>query len=198
MVEHVNITDPDVHEPKGASTASANQVYIANGSGSGVWTLHRDTGWGNYNDLSSGSQVFNTTASKLQIDGGGSESSSSYLPRSIRGSSELWDTTNDKITPIAVGDAYTVRLNLSIASKTGSPNYLNLELDIGGLTSPSNVILVKPLSTLSSTPYEMSNTFSIYTLSTFLANGGQIFLSTDTGTVTVDDASVLITRTHYE
>lgn len=37
-IVHSTITDPDLHEPKGASTASAGQVYLANGSGSGTWT----------------------------------------------------------------------------------------------------------------------------------------------------------------
>jgi hypothetical protein len=37
MAEHVDITDPEIHEPKGASTATANQVYSADGAGSGTW-----------------------------------------------------------------------------------------------------------------------------------------------------------------
>lgn len=36
-IQHKLITDPDIHEPKGTSTALANQVYAANGSGSGSW-----------------------------------------------------------------------------------------------------------------------------------------------------------------
>lgn len=37
MVEHVNIADPDIHEPKGIAAASVGQVYIADGAGSGAW-----------------------------------------------------------------------------------------------------------------------------------------------------------------
>jgi len=37
-IQHSVITDPDIHEPKGASTASLGEVYIANGSGSGDWS----------------------------------------------------------------------------------------------------------------------------------------------------------------
>jgi hypothetical protein len=37
MTEHVAITDPQIHEPKGISTAAAGTVYKANGSGSGTW-----------------------------------------------------------------------------------------------------------------------------------------------------------------
>lgn len=38
MSTHSSLTDPELHEPKGASTATAGQVYIANGSGSGSWS----------------------------------------------------------------------------------------------------------------------------------------------------------------
>lgn len=38
MTVHKNLTGADLHEPKGADTALSGQVYVANGSGSGVWT----------------------------------------------------------------------------------------------------------------------------------------------------------------
>lgn len=37
MPEHVVITDPNIHEPKGASTAAAGQTYVSDGLGSGSW-----------------------------------------------------------------------------------------------------------------------------------------------------------------
>lgn len=36
-IQHSAITDPQVHEPKGASTASADTVYVSDGVGSGTW-----------------------------------------------------------------------------------------------------------------------------------------------------------------
>ena len=36
-IEHDSIADGERHEPKGISTASANQVYVSNGAGSGSW-----------------------------------------------------------------------------------------------------------------------------------------------------------------
>lgn len=38
---HSTLTGSDLHEPKGIASATAGQVYISNGSGSGTWT---DTG----------------------------------------------------------------------------------------------------------------------------------------------------------
>lgn len=36
-IEHVNIPDGERHEPKGASTATVDQVYASDGAGSGEW-----------------------------------------------------------------------------------------------------------------------------------------------------------------
>lgn len=36
-IEHNVITDPEIHEPKGISTAAANEMYVADGAGSGAW-----------------------------------------------------------------------------------------------------------------------------------------------------------------
>jgi len=44
-VNHGTLTDPYLHEPKGISSASAGEVYIADGAGSGAWTQgHRHVG----------------------------------------------------------------------------------------------------------------------------------------------------------
>lgn len=36
-IEHSLIADPDIHEPKGIASASAGEVYIADGAGGGSW-----------------------------------------------------------------------------------------------------------------------------------------------------------------
>ena len=37
MAEHVDLTDPYLHEPKGIAAAGAGTVYVADGAGSGSW-----------------------------------------------------------------------------------------------------------------------------------------------------------------
>lgn len=39
-IQHAVITDPDIHEPKGISTAAAHTHYKADGLGSGAWEHH--------------------------------------------------------------------------------------------------------------------------------------------------------------
>ena len=193
-INHSALSDPYLHEPKGIASASDHQVYVSNGAGSGAWTTW-PTGWGFYAD-NGAAQTFNTTAAKMLIDGAGATTETSYLPPAIRGTGQLWDTTNSKITPIANGDAYDVRLSLPVTGETGSPTEVQVELDIGGGATPSISILSVFRSTGRSTPYTVTVAFPIFSLSTFLSNGGQIFLTTDTGSVTVTNPTILITRTH--
>jgi len=37
VIAHKNLTDPQLHEPKGISAADGGAVYVADGVGSGVW-----------------------------------------------------------------------------------------------------------------------------------------------------------------
>lgn len=36
-MEHINIPEGQIHEPKGITLSASNRVYIANGAGSGSW-----------------------------------------------------------------------------------------------------------------------------------------------------------------
>lgn len=39
MPEHANVDPSNIHEPKGANSASVNTTYISDGAGSGSWSL---------------------------------------------------------------------------------------------------------------------------------------------------------------
>jgi hypothetical protein len=43
MSTHSALTGADLHEPKGADSASAGQVYVATGAGSGTWSARQYT-----------------------------------------------------------------------------------------------------------------------------------------------------------
>ena len=161
-VEHSTLTSSELHEPKGISSAASGKVYVADGTGSGDWTTMQPsiTGWGYYLDDAT-EQTFNTTAAKLSIDGDGTASTEAYLPLDIRGFTSLWDTTNDKITPTAVGDAYDIRLNLPVTSRT-SANYAEVVLDIGGTSSPTNVINTSRIEVDRAAPFSHSIPIQIF------------------------------------
>ena len=191
-IEHVNITDPNIHEPKGVAAASVGQVYVADGSGSGDWSTYNWHGWADYADGATGNQVFNQTAAKIQIDSG--TVVGTYLPLAIRGTGNLWNGTSDKITPIVLGDAYMVRLTLPFTAESGAPTLLTLKVDISGTTAPSNVVNEIDIPFTKTPSFNHDVSFPIYITQTFMTNGGQLFLTCDAGTVTVNSPSIFITR----
>ena len=42
MAEHSTLTGANLHEPKGVASATASQVYVSDGAGSGTWTDTQD------------------------------------------------------------------------------------------------------------------------------------------------------------
>lgn len=152
-------------------------------------------GWGVYEDgeTSPATQVLTTTPQILSIDGLGSNTNIDYLPLDIRGVGQLW--SENKITPVAIGDSYNLRIDLEVAAKTGSPTYIDFVLDIGGQPIVSIPIVERVISSPKTPPYTLSVGFPIFCLTTFRTNGGEIFLSTDTGTLTISERRILIIRT---
>jgi hypothetical protein len=139
-------------------------------------------------------QAISTTEVKLLIDGEAANSSRARLPNAIRDSGFLWDTVNNKITPIVIGDSYDLRVIIEISALSGNPTELTLGLDIGGGAAPSIVIAqdTRPIKGLTK-PVIFS--FPIFDETTFKTNGGQIFLNTETGTATISSRSIFIVRT---
>ena len=151
-------------------------------------------GWGFYTDDEVDTQVITTTPSKLTINGLGGQTNTDYLPAEILGTGELWDTTNNKVTPIGLGDGYTLRLDIEIILEGANPSEMVAQFDIGGGATPTIVIVERLVTTGKSLPYTVSMDFPYFTLATFVANGAQIFLSTDTGTVTLGKKQISIHR----
>lgn len=189
---HSALSGADLHEPKGILSAPAGQVYRSNGSGGGAWT-HIPGGWGYYQHDGT-AQVFDTTDKKLKINGSGTLSNNSYLPRVIRGSGTLWDTTNHKITPIALGDSYTTRIDLPISAKSGTPTELSVKFDVGGDVTPTLVALQHFEAVSKTAPFTISFTVPFWVISTTKTNGVQLFLKVDAGTLSILNPSISIFR----
>lgn len=220
-IQHKNIPEAQLHEPKGASSAASGTVYVSTGTGTGNWQspvsalgvgvdegkvlrstssntaewVYPPEGWGFYLHSGTG-QVLNTTASKLIIDGAGAASESSYLPRDIRGTgTELWSTADNKMLPIAEGDFYQVRIDIPVVSETGTVTDITIQLDIGGAATPTTIITEGYEIGGRDTPYIVRSSFPVFSGSTFLANGGQVFVKTNAGTITIGSPQILIERT---
>ena len=158
--------------------------------------LYNVTGWANYAD--SVASTINVTSANTLITNNklGANTNETYLPLEIRGSGTLF--AGNKITPIRLADAYDVRFNLTISAKSGNPTLIDFILDIGGLATPTIQIAERILTAEKSAPYSTSFTIPIFALATFIANGGQLFAKVDTGSITISNRSIFITRTHSE
>lgn len=195
MPLHSALTDANgIHEPKGISTATNGQVYIANGASSGNWKSF-PTGWGYYQH-SGAAQNITTTNTKLIINGLGTLTNTTYLPAEIRGTGQLWSTTNNRIAPIRLGDAYETRIDLPITARTTATE-LRISYDISGGTSPTSIILSTYDPVTRTPPHTLSITVPILvTTNTVLTNGIQLFLAVDAGNISITDPSISIIRTH--
>lgn len=148
-MEHKNIPNDGLHEPKNIVFASAGDVYTADGSGSGTWEppvprgiqsaqqgqvyvaggggsgqwSFMPGGWAIYDD-SGLSFTANTTESALTIDGMGPLTNEDYLPRTAP--SPLWDSF--EFTPVSGGDVYGIEVVFEIEVVAGASS---LEVRIG-------------------------------------------------------------------
>lgn len=154
------------------------------------------TGWGFYQDGETTpiTQLITTVPQKLSIDGAGAQTETSFLPKAIRGNSDLWDIVNNKITPIVIGDSYDVGIDIEITAKSGGVTQIEMVLDIGGGAGITNPVITLDTFVGKTPPFTKRINFLMFSLSTFLLNGGQIFLSTDTGDVTIGSRQITISR----
>lgn len=61
-IQHRNIADPEIHEPKGVASAASGTLYVANGSGSGTWSNPAPT------SLSNTTANFSVAGGKLVVN----------------------------------------------------------------------------------------------------------------------------------
>jgi len=64
-IEHKNIANDNLHEPKDVSTASANNVYLADGAGSGNWRHPSPHGGWYYSNIGTGTTYSTPTSYTL-------------------------------------------------------------------------------------------------------------------------------------
>lgn len=155
------------------------------------------TGWAFYND---GNTVTTTVPSgvgnavKFSVDGLGANTTSAFSPRVVRGVSEMWDTSTDKMIPITLGDSSNVRIAFALTAKGANPSIITIVFDIGGASGITIPVYTTSLTTPNTFPRSVTLVAPVFSLATFLLNGGQIFMYTDSGTLDVENRQILIQR----
>lgn len=201
-VQHSSLTDPNLHEPKGISTATSDQVYISNGSASGTWTnVNRTpgTGWGQYSNsvyVNTTYLAITSTATVLPFD---TNANVTQLPITLDGStSPLMDLSTETLLFVSAGDMHSITLSFVIATVASSPNYIDLTLygSSDGLTPYTTKLGETTVPVLKSADQYMTQS-SLFPVTANMAQyGARIKLKTDTGTANIKDINILTTRVH--
>lgn len=135
-VEHSAITDPDIHEPKGVAAATAGEVYVADGAGSGDWVPLQDIYTGVIANVSSAETVYipianaGTVAKVVTVlEGAITVADATVTPKNSAGSS-MGDITV-AYTSSAAGDVDT--LTPATNNTVTANSFMTIETD-GGST----------------------------------------------------------------
>lgn len=131
MPEHSTITDPDIHEPKGISSAVANTLYVADGSGSGDWKTPWTTWWWNY-DHSATTATELTSGVKTDLDNDASGAANLNFNK-LPSATDIWDSSTNSFDWVAggcsLGDQITLRVDLTYTTNSTNDGFA-LELDL--------------------------------------------------------------------
>lgn len=105
----------------------------------------------------------------------------------------FWDPINNRFLPDRNGDFYHLRLSFSTTADKNNAQGV-VELDIGGSQGviwSSDIFYTKGANVVIDTAFAIP----VYTLATFIANGGQFYITTSEN-ATVYDIQLLIFRTY--
>lgn len=166
------------------SDADMNEIKTS------VNALYNVAGWVEYKDLT------NTVSSKQSLTAGqqnaltidGASTIKTYKPLGM-GSSELW--ASNKITPLALGDAYQIRIDFQ-AEIANANGYFDFGIYIDGAVGYA----VQDTFTFpkgSGVAHRFSINFLIYCLDTFLANKGELRVN-PSHTMLVWDKRIILSR----
>ena len=152
------------------------------------WAFYRDNQYTELSPLISNDEIIYLTNNGL-----GATTEKSYLPDT----GELWDATNNKIIASGVGDAFVMRIDFKAKAQKNF-SYFSIGIDIGD-GSPI-VIVEKTLSMVKGINVEetFSETFLGFSLNTFDANGGKVFIDTvaDSANISIYDIGINIAKVY--
>jgi hypothetical protein len=200
-VQHSSLTDPNLHEPKGVAAASANQLYLSNGSGSGTWTnVNRfpGTGWGKYTNttyVGTTALAVSTTEVLLPFT---TDDTVTQLPISYTGTtSGLMNLASETLQFVSTGDLHAVTVTFKVYSVSGSPTFVNLILYGSSDGTTYSTLLGDKTVPLSKGAGQIIVETSLFPVtSNMVSHGARIYVVTNTGTANLIDIGLISARVH--
>lgn len=200
-VQHSSLTDPNIHEPKGISTASTNQLYLSNGSGSGTWTNANrfpGTGWGKYtNTTYVGTTALAVTNTPVLLPFTTNDTVS-QIPITLTGTtSSLMNLSTETLEFIASGDLHSITLTFQVYTTTGSP--VHMDMIIYGSsdgTTYANRLGETTVALTKGAGQVITETALFPVTSDMVSHGARIYLATNTGTANIINIGLVSARVH--
>lgn len=200
-VQHSSLTDPNLHEPKGVAAASANQLYLSNGSGSGTWTnVNRfpGTGWGKYTNttyVGTTALAISTTDVLIPFT---TDDTVTQIPISYTGvTSSLMNLSTEALQFVSAGDLHAITLTFEVYSVSGSPASIDLILygSSDGSTyattlGETTVSLIKGAGQI------ITETMLLPVTSNMVSHGAKIYAVTNSGTANIINIGLVSARVH--
>ena len=140
-----------------------------------------------YHPIVSGSLPITATTSRTKF----TALDSPTVSRGVFTDVDIYNTSTQKITPEFVGAAYLLRIDITAASTTNSNNDLLIELDIGGA---AGVIASRSIYRRSSASFSTNAAFPVFCEATFVANGGEFYITASTADFTITGGGLAIFR----
>lgn len=200
-VQHSSLSDPNLHEPKGVSTAAANTAYLANGSGSGAWTpVNRlpGTGWGKYtnaNYVDTTALAISTTEVLVPFD---TNADVSQLPISLAGStSSLMNLSTETLQFVSAGDLHSLTFTYTVYSVASTPTTMDLKLYGSSDGTTYDTLLGETTVSLGKGAGQVITESSLFPVTAnMVTHGARIYLRTNTGTANIINIGLITARVH--
>lgn len=141
-IQHKDIPDAELHEPKGVAGASSSQIYVANGTGSGTWRritendisystfTNNKYGWNYRKDsqYTSGTPLVVTATKTLLTNNGGHPLTDQSRPLGIT-------YENDQFITSSLNASYVMRVAMKVktSSPAGTPHTLKVTMEGGAV-----------------------------------------------------------------
>jgi len=192
--------------PDGAVVGTTQKMQSSEYGEDDLRRASKDLGWANYVDTEwTDPDDAGGTQNPLQLNSGNSYTailsnnalgSGTNISQWPSGQTEPWDTATDKMVAVTDGDLYTLRVDFE-ARDGATAALLDFYIDIGGAVGE---IVRRSISIQkgASVSTHVSLTTTIFTGSTFVANGGTFYVSSASTGSNLDiwDVRFLIERSY--
>lgn len=194
-IQHRDIPEAQLHEPKGASTSTTGQILTSTG-GASTWAAPDFTGLAqqgvyDYNDLATATTPIALTTPGTQYeltnDGAGAFTNLTYA---LPGLANIWNVATNRFdfvdgTVLKLGDTVDIRFDMEVTTTTAN-TAIEAVLELGVGAGPYQLPYYPETNFKSSGTYRVVNWFGIYMGDTnTLNNPARVLVKADTAGATV-------------